>query len=311
MDFKKFIINSFVCLGLIVSLYVIIFCALCKIKAGKAAILYKTSPIYAKKGGNTYQKFQEFDVNGKYDIVVIGSSLAYRGYDPRLFQAEGINMFNLGTSGQSYLNTYFVAKNFITHQNCKMVLLDVADDCFTNDGMESSADLIQNMPSDKTALEMATAYTNPQVINMLMLRFINLSNPPVYIDSFYVGKGFSQNEESLKEKLTVESYNQFSAPLQKQINYLDKTLDYFKTNNVPVLLVTHPIAKEKRKEQHQLILGIINSFCKKYNVPYLDYSFNHQLDSQKDFYDAKHLNQSGVIKFNRTLLIDLKKFYHN
>ena len=311
MQYKKFIINCFVFAALITSMYLVIFFGLCKIEIGKAPLVYKTSHIYAKKGGNTYQKFHEFNADGNYDIITIGSSLAYRGYDPRNFQKEGINMFNLGTSAQSFLNTYFIAKNYISSKNCKLVLFDIADDCFASDGFESSSDLIQNIPSNTTALEMASAYTNPQVINMLALRFINLSNPPVYIDSFYVGKGFSQNEKMLKEKLTVEAYNQFLTPQKLQIEYLDKTLNYFKSNNIPVLLVTHPIAKEKKKDQHELILAIVNSLCKKYQVQYFDYSFNHELDSQQHFYDAKHLNQAGVNIFNKALLMDLKKVYHN
>ncbi len=307
MKTKKIVVNGLLFLVMFSLIYFPALVFVCKVNYKGKPLIYRTSDIYTLKGGNTFQKFKEFDKNIKYDIIVVGSSEAYRGYDPRNFKKSGITIFNLGTSAQTPLNSYIISKQYITSSNCKLVVLDVYDGAFHNNGFESSSDLIQNLSSDVAAIEMASSYKNPQIINMLALRFVNSGRPIMYRDSLYVGNGFSERRDTLKYSLPFDEYENRYLPNEVQIDYLEKLLNYFNSNHIPVVMVTVPFPKEKIKEQHFVYKKIFTDLSSKYNVPYLDYAFNNYFNSQTHFYDSHHLNQAGVDLFNKIFLEDLNK----
>ena len=142
---------------------------------------------------------------------------------------------------------------------------------------------------------------------MMALRFINANSPLIYKDSLYTGNGYSEKHDTLKYSLPFEEYENRYLPNEIQKEYLDKLLAYFKTNNIPVIMVTVPFPKEKLKEQHDIYLKIFNGLAQKYGVKYLDYAFNNNFNSQTHFYDSHHLNQNGVNLFNKIILEDLRK----
>lgn len=305
MEVRKFIYNGLLFLGISLAVFLLLFYILFKIKKGSTSAIYRTSEIYYWKGGNSYQKFKDFDEKQDYDAIVIGSSHAYRGYDPRNFEKQGIRIFNLGSSAQTPLNSYWIIRNYI-HSNCKLVLFDVDDGALSTDGFEASADLIQNISSDKAAFQMATCYDNPQILNMLLLRKLNEHQPIAYVDSFYVGRGFSQKRDSIKAALPAENYFSWYHPNETQLEYLEKIIRDLQSKKINILFVTHPSPKERSKAVHEEYLKVLQPLFKKYNVLYLDYSFDHDFDSRSYFFDSNHLNQTGVDKFNVRLINDLK-----
>jgi hypothetical protein len=305
MEVKKFVYNGLLFLTISLSVFLLLFYTLFRIKKGNTSIIYRTSEIYYWKGGNTYQKFRDFDTNQIFDACVIGSSHAYRGYDPRNFKKHGLKVFNLGSSAQTPLNSYWIIRNYI-HSNCKLMIIDVDDGALSTDGFEASADLIQNISSDKAALQMATCYDNPQILNMMLLRKLNVNQPPAYVDSFYVGNGFSENRDSIKVNLPAENYYSFYHPNEKQLDYLEKIILDLQSKHISIIIVTHPSPKERSKAVHEQYLRILNPLFKKHGVLYLDYSFEHDFDSHNYFFDSNHLNQTGVNAFNEILIRDLK-----
>lgn len=296
-------------LAIVVAIYLAFMFVLVNVKIGNNPLVYRTSEVLSWKGGNSYKKFVDFDIQHPYDVIVIGSSHAYRGYDPRIFKKSGKELFNLGTSGQSVYNSYFIAKNYITASNCKLVILELYDGALSSDAIEPSSDLIENISSDKAALEMTIALKDPRTLNMFSVRVLNKSTPPMYEDSAYVYNGFSEKHDSVK-KVAKDWCNARPKVSPLQVNYLNKILTYFKSNNIRVVLVSHPAPKELNNGNHQKFIPIIQGFAKKYDVRYLDYSYSHDLELRHDFYDGHHLNQSGVKKFNKMVIQDLKRMHY-
>ncbi|MEJ5274059.1 MAG: hypothetical protein WH035_08005, partial [Spirochaetota bacterium] len=58
------------------------------------------------------------------DFLFIGSSHAYRGYDTRIFNKLG-KSFNLGTTSQTPLQSYFLLEKFVNILNPKYVVIDI------------------------------------------------------------------------------------------------------------------------------------------------------------------------------------------
>ena len=291
--------------------YVAIFFVLCKVKvsrstAGDSALVYRTSDVYNLKGGNTYRKFREYDRTKRYDVIVIGSSHAYRGYDPSLFREAGISVYNLGTSAQTPINTYAILKEYITKENTGLVLLDCYENAMAMEGLESTADLSQNITSDAAVLRMFTAIRDPRILNMFTIRKLMADEPAAYVDSFYVEAGFSTKTDSVKGgidyglDLTLELG-------ERQPKYLVKCIRYCQEQGIPIVLVTHPLPKASNRPRHDAFHAVIDSVCQVTGVEYLDYAFDHglPLNDRDHYYDHNHFNRAGVRVFNPKLIGDL------
>jgi len=306
MQVKKIIKNGFVFLAILIVVYFAVMFLLVKIKIGQTALIYRVSDGINWKGGNTYQKFIDFDINHKYDVIVVGSSHAYRGYDPRIFIKNGSDLYNLGTSSQSVFNSYFISKNYITSSNCKLAILEMYDGALSSDAIEPTSDLVQNISSNKAAFEMVMAIKDPRAFNMFTVRLMTKGDAPMYYDSAYVFNGYSEKKDSVK--VVDENWRKSKFEINEmQVSYLRKTISYFKEKNITILLVSHPAPIELNNGNHEKVAAQIETICKDFNVEYIDYSYTHNLKLKVDFYDAHHLNQSGVLKFNEMLILDLRK----
>ena len=179
----KFIIHGVLFIFSTIIVYFIVFALLFFIRISNIPLIYRATQANVWEGGGTYVKTREFNPNEKHDIIIIGSSHAYRGYDPRIFRKYGYNSYNLGTSDQNMLCTYFLTKNYINHTNCKMVILDLYDRIFAQSTLESNSDLIQNISSDKAALEISMATKDIRTINMFTLRMFSKFSSPLDHDT--------------------------------------------------------------------------------------------------------------------------------
>src|SRR5690606_20440173 len=94
------------------------------------------------RAGHLQTRLGEADTTTHVDILVLGSSHAYRGYDPRIFQERGYRIFNLGSSAQTFLQTEVLMKRYIDSMRPKLVIFDVYPTLFSSDGVESSLELI-------------------------------------------------------------------------------------------------------------------------------------------------------------------------
>jgi len=305
MEIRKIIYNGILFFTVVIVVYSVFIAVLVGVKIAGTPLIYRLTDVVPWKGGSSYQKFLEFKKQKRYDVITIGSSHAYRGYDPRIFEREGSSMFNLGTSAQTLLNSYYISKEYINEHNCELVILDIFDGSLSLDGLESTSDLVQNIQSDKAAIEMALAMKDPRAINMLSVRFLNKLNTPLYIDSAYIKNGFSERKDSVKNS-REEYYNPSMQVNETQLEYLDCLLNYFTSKKIKVILVSHPLPAITKKANHLKFFKVVNSVANKYNVPYFDYSFSLNFDSFTDFYDQHHLNQTGVEKYNFILINDLK-----
>lgn len=286
-----------------VMLYVSLFFLLNTITFQSVPVIYLTANYFEWKGGKTYQSFKEFRKEQQYDAIILGSSHARTGIDPRIFKKHGYSVFNLGTKMQSMINTYYIVKNYVTKENCKLLILDVIELPFCSDAFESSSDLIQNISSSKAAAEMAYALKDIRSLNLLTLRFINSNKGVMLYDSTYVENGFCERTDSVKTKLdyTEKPF----LPNKMQIAYFEKTIELLKTRNINVVLIDAPMSSGYKQQYHKDFLKIIKPIIDKYNIPFIDYSSAHSLDINNHFYDNIHLNQSGAEIFNPILMADL------
>ncbi len=251
----------------------------------------------------------EFDRDKKYDVVVIGSSHAYRGYDPRIFAKSGFQLYNLGTSNQTILNEYYVFNEYVEQSKNKLVLLDIYDEGFMDNGFEfeAGADMIQNMGgSDKTPFFMALSLKDFRAFNMFILRMFSKKMPAIDLnETQYVYNGYCQRTDSIKD---YSEPGLITDKVEKgKLGYFKKILETALAKGITVVAVNHPTPNKNNLAKHIEFINTIQPLLAQYKVPLLDYGYSLELHPQHHYFDPTHLNQAGVDIFNEHLIKDLKK----
>lgn len=293
------------------AVYVVIMYGLCRVPyKGKPAV-FITNDYLTWKGGDTYAKFKEFDPKKKYDVVVLGSSRAYRGYSPAVFEKHGLNMFNLGTSAQSIRNTYFVAKHYLDSTNTKLLIIDVFTGAFRASQLESSSDLVENISQPAAAYDIAQHTGDIRALNMAVVRRFTESQPAYFTKKDYTGRGFSEKRDSLpkflrKRLLTFKQPATASIQIPaSELAYFDQLLTLCNERHIRIVVVNSPVSDFYSLVDHKIFLDAIQPIMTKHNVKFLDYSRKLPLSTVDNFYDDTHMNLSGVEIFNEALVGDL------
>lgn len=293
---------KFVCTAFLI--YLMVFALLFFIEKDGIPLIHRVSNTLVFWGGDTYRKFREFNPETKYDLIVLGSSHAYNAYNPQIFKESGLKIFNLGTSGQSLQNTLVIAENYLTsHKNT--VVVDLYPGTFMTDGLESTSDLIINLPDWKTAFEISKTYPDIRVINMFTLRFfyqIAGNSQTVFRDTRYNEGGFIAIRDSVKTQLNYSGFLKEYKPFPGAYKNLEKLILYCKNKGIKIILSSHPAPRELERGKYLAFKATLEELSKKHEISYLNLSFDHRLDSKNHFYDLHHLNKAGASIFSKMFI---------
>ncbi len=120
--------------------------------------------------GSMFTRIQEADTTRDVDILVLGSSHAYRGFDPRIFEEYGIKLFNLGPSNQTPKQANILVKKYLDQMSPELVIYEVYPGIFQGDGLESSLDLIANGPLNSDLISMTISLNHVKAYNAMIKR---------------------------------------------------------------------------------------------------------------------------------------------
>jgi hypothetical protein len=252
--------------------------------------------------GFSHQRFRDAAVSEPVDIVVLGPSRAYRGYDPRKFSASGYTLFNLGSTAQTPIQSEILAKRYIEHLQPKVVIVDVYAGMFSSDGVESSLDILANDRVDGQSMQLMVRQRDMLVTNALlyygMRGLLGIEEHPVnpiktdtYVQGGYVStsvEGFSANDDILE----------ISAVNQHQLDAFGRMIRWLESQNIKVVLVHSPIPTITYDKP------TFDSLMRTFGT-YYDFSEMREFTTAH-FYDQLHLNQKGVELYNAYLIEYLK-----
>ncbi len=247
-------------------------------------------------------------ISAPVDVLFLGSSHAYRGFDGRNLQ--GINTFNLGSSSQTPLQTNVLLHRYWNQLKPAKVLYEVFPFSFTQDGVESSLDILANDRNDWRSVKMSLTQNNIEVYNSLFFSTANqwLGRDADFAEArkkredTYIDGGFVEREAAYydNKKLPQVTWK----PRENQMCYFEKNLKFMKENGAEVILVFAPITHERYSTFRNL--DYFDSVMRGYGT-YIDFNKEVSLNDSLHFYDSHHLNQDGVNIFNAKLLEYLKK----
>lgn len=272
------------------------------------ATKFKKNLIYEKGGyGHTYSRLQDVDTTQNIDVLLLGSSHTYRGFDTRIFASHGIRAFNLGSSAQSPVQTRMLVNTYIDQLNPKLVIYDVSPSTFISDGVEASLDLLANAPSINTeAVVMASRVNSIKTWNTLVFSAMNSwlfsdteMEEPVKkgAHTYHPGGGY------VAKSLT---FNRYGMPGKRYWQLRDSQKESFEAiltllqqKDIPFVLVRTPITSY-RYETFRNNKEVNAYFATK--GPFYDFNNSMKLDDSLHFYDAHHMNQLGVDRFTNTII---------
>lgn len=285
------------------------------------------NPVTPGEFGFSEARFRDVQNYRDVDVVFIGSSHCYRTYDPRIFAKHEISSFNLGTTGQTPLNSYFVLKRYFDQLSPKLVIFDLNYRVINRDGLESFYDISINSSYAPEILEMAIAIKSPHAINgaiskwLLSLTGLEKQRPqqPMPGERYIPGGYVEFTNPDKKRPKNRDKQDIFAANSEKkllitpnadQLKYIRKLVAFVKSKGTKIVLITKPEPPENLQivANYSEIHDTFDQIARETDAPYFDFNkINLPLDSNRHFYDKEYLNSEGVKIFNPILIEFLRK----
>ena len=257
--------------------------------------------------GETGNMLGEARQTRNVDILVLGSSHANRGFDPRIFAEAGFKMFNMGSGQQSHMQTRLLLQRYLDRLNPKVVLYEVYPTLLYVDGVESAIDIIANDRNDFATIQMALKMNHPNVYHAMIYGFFR--------DLFRLNKGVSDSGERKSDTYVPGGYwekrfRRFSdtqrnrSPIRwgtrkSQLRAFEDNLAMIRKRNIRLVLIQAPWTKGRYL--HYLDRAEYDDRMKTYGE-YHNFNELIELDDHLHFYDWHHMNQEGVQRFNVELI---------
>lgn len=260
--------------------------------------------------GHVHTRLSEAKTYGGVDILFLGSSHTYRGFDTRIFAEHGYRAFNLGSSAQPPSVTRVLLDRYLDSLNPRLVVYEVFPETFLSDGVESLLDVMANDGNDWSTVRLALRANNVKVYNTLLYslareltgRDASFSEPTVRGDDTYVAGGFVEKEVRynndelvLREKEIDLHSRQFAA--------FGEILAMLRARDITPVFVFAPLTSQWYGSYTN-----IEAFDSTMRTHGTYYNANElvSLHDSLHFYDSHHLNQRGVRLFNDALVSAMK-----
>ena len=253
-------------------------------------------------------KLEDLKDANEVDLLFLGSSHCYRGFDNRIFKEAGYSSFNLGSSSQTPTVTNLLLKEYLPVLKPKTVIYEVYPECFMLDGLESSLALMSASPLEPAYWPALWNMPSPKLLNTeIYASYRHLSGKAETREAIWENErdiyhegGFVQRTDiryrPVRENIDLE----FD---EKQLRFFEENIALLEKQGAEIIFVYAPVAKS-------YLAGIKNGelldeYLANFDYPFLDYNGKLALLDSLHFYDGHHLNQTGVDIFNAAFLEDL------
>jgi hypothetical protein len=258
-------------------------------------------PNMQRNGGQEMQMMRDLTSNQtKYDAIVLGSSHAYRGYDPRIFEQSGISLFNAGTSAQNAKGSLVLYNEYLRNRS-DVFLLDIYDPVFELEGTESNMRLIQNVPTNEAAFALVQQEWKMYTLNALAVRIASIKPMDEAPNNDYVKNGFCEKKGIL---YAVEPLNDsvFDANEEMFVAF-EKMVKQMQSDGKRIVLCSHPLPPSAGLHNyHDKFLARFTPLIQRLGLHYIDLTYYTDGFGVNEFADISHMNQQGVELYNRLLM---------
>jgi len=274
------------------------------------------------------------------DLVFAGASLAYRHYDPVIWdETLGVHSFNLGSSNQSPDTTYYLLKEVFREHDPKYCIYAISSLLFVDiperdhnplkdyiifDYVRPSLNKAEygiHVFKDQSELNAWMPFTRNANTNIIKTyKSVNAVKSTDHYKNYgyqvygpqaleeYRGRGYVYREKHLEDgavgKLDCYDISDYEAD-EDYLSYLDKIAALCEENNCQLIFIVAPLpyAGMRLYRDYQDSVDFGSQYIKKYGLPFFDFSLaKPALLNLPDhyFYDYTHLSGEGAEEFSRT-----------
>jgi hypothetical protein len=298
--FKKMVLFSFFAMFLYLAL-VIAWGSIFEKQAYKKNLSYRTANY-----GHQFSRIKEIKTARDINLLFLGSSHTYRGFDTRIFRKAGFDAYNMGSSSQSHIQSELLLKRYLDNLNPKMVVYEVYPGLFTVDGIESSLNLMGNDSNDFETVKTAFKLPHFKIFNTLIYGlftdFIGKNDNLIeyarkdYQDT-YVAGGYVQRDLRFYKNTTHPSATWELK--ESQLQAFENCILMLKKRGILYQLVQAPVTQAYYKSHTNNVE--FDSLMTTYG-DYTNFNNISVLNDSLHFFDEHHLNQDGVEVFNGDVL---------
>jgi hypothetical protein len=260
--------------------------------------------------GHVYTRIREARKKENVDILLLGSSHAYRGLDPRIFESYGYNLFNFGSSSQSPIQMTYIISKYFNQLNPKVVLIEVYPNTFQSDGVESALDFVANDNFSFSLIKMIFKVNKLKVYNAAIYKIFslisgkdaNFNEARIIDEDKYISGGFVERDFEIYKG---RDYDKMIWNLDlKQKEEFESVISILKQKTDKIIIfeapITHDLFKAYSNNRE------IDRYFKSFNLNFVNFNYDPRLQNDSIFYDHHHLNQEGVSLFNRIFIESYK-----
>lgn len=275
-----------------------------------------------------WEEFYQLPEGDSVDILFLGSSHAYRGFDPQLLQDWwGIRSFNLGSSGQTPLTSLHVLQNAMQHQLPKLVVMELYFYTFLeadqlNNGGNNWLQLKNSTakwsflwqafdPYEMSALTLLPILRRKNALPYVLRKYLRGDDHLDYAGA-YKGSGYVERSEQISgESLrSPDLYDQLKLAqnwaLPKHEKAIQEIAKLCAEAGIELRFISSPmpqITVQKIQDQPR-IDSYLQELTSKVGAEYRNDTQNPELGlvDSLHFFDNNHLNAEGVKIWNRQLL---------
>jgi hypothetical protein len=280
-----------------------------------------------------------FKGNVNSDVVIYGSSRAYRHFDTKVLEEKlQLPVYNLGVDGYQFHMQYARHLVYFKHNPPpKTILLSL--DYWTLGKTNELFMYEQFLPymNDSVIRVYTKAYKgfNYWDYHLPFVRYfgnikeivhgVDISiNPDHNYAVKYKGfKGndekwqvnFQQAAEALRANKTINAGQGKTLDFTTDsltLHLFELFLNEMKLKKIKVIFVISPIYKDARSMvSHQSFVLKFQNYAARYHFPFLDYSADSISMNRDFFYNATHLNKTGAALFSEKLAADIKTYLNH
>lgn len=269
------------------------------------------------KGGDT-KMINDFVLDDKYDIIILGSSRAHHHYVPQVISDSlGLSCYNGGRDGNGILFQYGIYKMITERYNPRMIIYDVEpsfdifkyeDDIYNTRYLSALKPYFKNhyvsqIFKDVSIKEYIKVHSGLCRHNSsLISEFIDFIVPRgngLIIDNGYIPLFGAINREPqniIEENNIIDSL---------KIAYMYKFIKDVSENKIPLLIVASP----KYGASDSRHFDLIKDYCCEFNVPFIDYYADSCFMHHKEWFkEPMHLNDEGARHFSKLITKYIKQY---
>ncbi len=257
---------------------------------------------------NLTRRLADADASGPVDVVIVGSSHAFREIDPRAFAMRGLRAFNLGSSAQAPTLSDALLARHLPRLRPRLVLVETYPVTLDGDGFDGVAGLVASAPIDATALRLATRLRTPGAALVLIGGAARraLGRPSGRADGRYVTAGFVERADTVENlRLALRRFPTSVRLNDDDLSELDAVVARSRASGAAVVFVEMPVTGALRRyvDGYDAASGAVEAFARRRGVAFLRVgAWPLGLRDDVHYYDPDHLNVAGNARVNAALL---------